>query len=210
MIKELGAVVLTLGVLNAQDVNVSGWLEGSLGIEQGSNLRAYPTVQFGEKGLKYNSLVDFNDFYAFGKHDVSHGKLAANVGPVTVKPVAVYNQVPGEDYPSAGVNVSYGLKNGFGFVEPNFSKGRDPTIYTYHSKKFFDKLTLGVFTAIPAKSPKSTYVEVEANSNEIGNSGVNFYLRGNGAKGVPLTGQVGISVNPKKTWQKIKERKDRK
>lgn len=202
----IGALsVLPLKNANAQDINIDGWLEASLG-KPTANLRLYPKVNF--NGLHLESLIDINGSYQFSKTDVSYDGLKTNIGPLEIKPVATLFQ---DEFNGSrvmvGSNLSYSIPGkAFGFAElsinPRNIKG-DSAFYTYNGVILPKNLgRIGLFTSSPTNDFKSTYAELEATGPSY--KGIAPYARVNLQKGVKPTWQVGISVTPRKFFKRNK------
>jgi len=201
-----GAVsLLPMKSANAQNANIDGWLETSLG-KPTSNLRLYPKINY--HGLKLESLIDLNGSYQFSKSDISYDGLKTNIGPFEIKPVATLfqDEVNGARI-MAGPNLSYSIPGkAFGFAElsinPRNIKG-DSAFYTYNGVILPKNLgRIGLFTASPTNDFKSTYAELEATGP--GYKGIAPYARVNFVKGKKPTWQVGISITPRKFFKRNK------
>ena len=187
----------------AQNTTLDGWLELSAGTP-GKNLRLYPELNVGP--VKINSLIDINNYFQFSKTDLSTSKAQVNAGPINIKPVITayqdqFNGLRG----MLGVNGSYFIPDKlFGFAElsinPLDAKG-DSKFYTYNGLFLpNNKGRLGLFTATPTNSIKDTYVELEATGPSY--RGIAPYGRINLQKGQKTTWQAGVSIKPKKVFNR--------
>ncbi len=200
-----GALALSITISPLKKIfgEINGWFEATKGIEQGNNLRVYPEISLGN--LKYNSLIDVNKFYPFGKHDFSHEKIKIQINKnYFLKPLVTLHTNNFEKKVTAGANLSYNWQKGFGFYEMafDFQNPKNPLFFTYDALS--TKIgNIALFTAGTIKDLDKTYSEVEFTGKEIANFGVSPYVRGNFQKGVKPTYQIGISVQPKKVIQRI-------
>ena len=194
--------------ISAQDKEpvIDGWFEATAGIHQGPNLRLYPTLKV--KGFKLNSLTDINNFYSFTKTDLSHDKLALKLGEhVVLKPLATFHANPHKAKVTLDANVTASTDNYFGFFEVDVNPAdiKNPEFFTYHN--LATKIgNFGFFALGALKDIKNTYTELEYTAKDIKDCGISPYARVNLQRGVKPTYQLGISANPGKIMNKIKNR----
>ena len=188
---------------NAEKINVDGWLEASLG-KPTANLRLYPRINLHSFNLE--SLIDLNGSYQFSKTDFSYDKLKTKMGPFEIKPVATLFQ---DEFNGArimaGPNISYSVPGkAFGFAELGINPSNirnDSAFYTYNGIILPKNIgSIGLFTMSPINDFKSTYAELEVTGPNY--KGIAPYARANFLKGHKPTWQLGISITPKKFFNR--------
>lgn len=187
---------------------IDGWFEATTGINQGPNLRLYPTLKV--KEFKLDSLTDINGFFSFTKTNLSHSRLELKLGEyITLKPVATFHANPYTKKVTADANITASTDKYFGYFEVDLNPAdlKNPEFFTYHN--LATKIgNFGIFAMGPLKDIKSAYTELEFTAKGIRDCGISPYTRANFMKGVRPTYQVGISVNPRKIIKKFKRNKN--
>ncbi|MEK6823935.1 MAG: hypothetical protein AABY06_02765 [Nanoarchaeota archaeon] len=196
------------GKINAQDstaikkprtISIDGWLEVTKGIEQGNNLRLYPSLKI--KNFKASSLIDINKFYSFSKNDLTYEKAKLKINnELSLKPIGTLHTKPNETKATLDANLTYASDNYFGYVEVDVNPldTKQPKFYTYHD--FATKFgNFGFFATGKIKDLENTYVEIQFTGKSIKKSGISPYVRANLQKGVKPTYQAGLSINPRKS-----------
>lgn len=199
-----GATSLSLLATPVAGQALDGWLEASAGQNPTGNLRLYPSLKLSED-LTLQSLIDNNNYYPFSKTDLKDDIIKA--GPVKISLVATLHTNPSGKRITAGPNISYHGKKGFGFAELDLDPFNLNTseFYTYNSGFIGDGgARIGLFTTSSVNDFKSTYAELEATGNDFGNTGVAPYARANFIGGKYDGFQAGISSRPKQTLKWLK------
>ena len=186
---------------------IGGFIEATKGLNQRDNLRFYPDLKV--KGFNLKSLIDQNDFWKFSKTDLVYDGARMKVNDnITLEPQISFHTNPLEKRATANLYADY-FKGNF-FRKSTFAVDPknlgQPDFFTYNGFT----LPIGSVAAFATgkiRDPKNTYVELEFTGNDIKGSGISPYIRANLQKGVKATGQVGLSLNPIKMWQRIRKGK---
>lgn len=188
-------------------ISFGGWTEITAGINQGNNLRIYPSLN--AYNFKINTLADFNKFYSFSKNDLSHTKLEKKIGKnVVLKPVATIHTNPFEKKITGDLNLTAFTDQYFGFfeIDANPLDIKNPEFFTYHN--IGTKIgNFGLFATGKIRDIKNTYVELEFTGKEIKKTGISPYARANLMKGTKPTYQLGMSFNPWNFVSKISKKR---
>ncbi len=210
-ISKLAIIPILAGSLNAKidaqdstsvqkskELSVSGWIEGTKGINQGNNVRLWPQLSF--RNFKTFSLIDANNFYSFSKNDLYHDKINLKLGKdLTLKPMVTFHTSQNQEKITLDANLSYQKGNYFGYFELDVNQNNleNPQFYTYHNLGTKGG-NFGIFATGDITNIKNAYAEISFTGKDIKKSGISPFARINLVNKSKPTYQLGVSVNPYK------------